>query len=38
LMTYGIYCSTLPDNVKLFLKPVLFSAFVMNLVTIKNTC
>jgi hypothetical protein len=28
-MTYGISCSTLPDNVKLYLKPVLFSACVM---------
>jgi hypothetical protein len=28
-MTYGISCSTLPDNVKLYLKPVSFSAYVM---------
>jgi hypothetical protein len=28
-MTYGISCSTLPDNVKLYLKPVSFSAHVM---------
>jgi hypothetical protein len=28
-MTYGISCSTLPDNVKLYPKPVSFSAHVM---------
>jgi hypothetical protein len=28
-MTYGISCSTLPDNVKLYLKPVSFSAYVL---------
>jgi hypothetical protein len=28
-MTYGISCSTLPDNVKLYLKSVSFSAYVM---------
>jgi hypothetical protein len=28
-MTYGISCSTLPDNVKLYLKPVSFSAHLM---------